>query len=215
LPSAKAERVFLKERVMEMELNSLIEKIKQEGIAESNKKSQEIIKQAEEKKIAIIKQAEQQAASMIKQAEQEAARLKDNSHKAINQAVRDAVLSLRQEIEKLFDASLKKEVQRSLSDDFIKELILKIAGALPGGKQTGLEISLSPQDKKRLEGIILSGLKKELAAGISFKVNPNIEKGLYVGIKGEDFHYDFSDEAILDTLREYLRPFILQIIEKK
>ncbi len=200
---------------MEMELNSLIKKIKQEGIAESKKKSEEIIKQAEESKKAIIQEAEEEAGRIIKQAEAQVTKLKDNSHKAITQAVRDATLSLKQEIKNLFDTILKEEIQRALSDDFIQELILRITKALPKGKQAGIEISLSQQDKKRLEGVILSGLKKKFASGLTFKVNPNINKGLYIGIKDEGFYYDFTDQAILEILKEYLRPFIVKILEEK
>jgi V/A-type H+-transporting ATPase subunit E len=200
---------------MEMQLDSLIEKIKQEGISESKKKSEEILKQAEEKKKAVIQDAEEKAKRIIKQAEEQAAKLKDNSHQAIAQSVRDATLSLKQEINNLFDALLKKEIQRALCDDFIRELILRIIETLPKGKQAGLEISLSQQDKKRLEGVILSGLKKELTSGLTFKVNPNINKGLYIGIKDEDFHYDFTDQAILDILKEYLRPFIVKILDAR
>jgi len=200
---------------MEMQLNSLIEKIKQEGVSESRRKSEEIIKQAEEKKRAIIQEAEANAERIIKQAQEQASKLKDNSHKAVNQAVRDVTLSLKQEIKNLFDNLLKKEIQHALCDDLIKELILKIVESLPKDKEKGLEISLSQQDKKRLEGIILSGLKKEFSSGITFKINPNINKGLYIGIKDESFHYDFTDQAILEILKEYLRPFIVKILQEK
>ncbi|MBU1148337.1 MAG: hypothetical protein KKD11_08295 [Candidatus Omnitrophica bacterium] len=205
---------LIKGVIMEMELNSLIEKIKQEGISESNKKSAEIIKQAQDQKRAIIQEAEVKAEAIIKQAQEQAAKLEDNSHKAVVQAVRDVTLSLKQEIKNLFDTVLKKDIQGALSDDFIKELILKIVQALPKDKQAGLEILFNQQDKKRLEGVILSGLKKEFASGITFKVNPNINKGLYIGIKDEDFHYDFTDQAILEILKEYLRPFIVKILDQ-
>ena len=198
-----------------MQLNSLIEKIKEDGVVEAKKQSGEIIKQAEEKKEAIIKEAEARAGVIIKQAEERAAKLKDNSQKAIVQAVRDANLSLKEEIKNLFDSMLKEEIQNSLSDDFIKELILGIAKAWSKDREGSLEISLNKQDKERLENLILSKFKSELASGITFKVNPNINKGLYIGIKGKDFHYDFTDEAILEILREYLRPFIVKMIDKK
>ena len=200
---------------MEMQLNSLIEKIKQDGIKQASKKSEEIIQQAEEQKRAIIQEAEEKAGRIIKEAQEQANKLEDNSNKAITQAVRDVTLSLKQEIKNLFDTILKREIQTALSDDFIQELILRIVEVLPKGKEAGLEISLSQQDKKRLEGIVLSSLKKEFAQGITFKVNPNINKGLYIGLKDEGFHYDFTDQAILEILKEHLRPFIVKIIDKQ
>jgi vacuolar-type H+-ATPase subunit E/Vma4 len=68
---------------------------------------------------------------------------------------------------------------------------------------------------QRLEDLILSKFKSELGSGINFKIKPNINKGLYIGLKGEDFYYDFTDEAMLEILKEYLRPFITKIIDKK
>ena len=200
---------------MEMQLNSLIEKIRKEGINEAKQRSGEIIKQAEEKKRVIIKEAEERAEHIIKQAKKEATKLQDNSQQAISQAVRDVTLSLKEEVKNLFETILKKEIQRAFSDQFISELILKISKAWIKDRKTGLEISLSQQDKKRLENLVLSKLKGELACGITFKVNPNINKGLYISIKGEDVHYDFTDQAILEILKEYLRPFIVKIIDKQ
>ncbi|MBU0548724.1 MAG: hypothetical protein KJ838_00130 [Candidatus Omnitrophica bacterium] len=198
---------------MEMQLSSLIEKIKKDGIEEANKKSREVIGQAEEREKAILRQAEDKAAFVIKSAEDQAAKLQDNSHKAIAQAVRDALLSLKEEIRNIFESILKKEVQRSLSDELIKELVIRIADTWLKDKDSGVEISLSPQDKKRLEALLLSGIKKELAQGITFKASPDINKGLYIGIKDENFHYDFTDEATLEILKVHLRPFIVKILD--
>ena len=65
-------------------------------------------KQAEEEKQAVIQGAAGKAEHIIKEAEDKAAKLKDNSHKAITQAVRDATLSLKEEIRHLFDGILKE-----------------------------------------------------------------------------------------------------------
>jgi V/A-type H+-transporting ATPase subunit E len=198
---------------MEMRLDSLIEKIKEEGISEAKKSSEKIIQGAEERKRAIIQEAKERAGIIIKGAEERAGKLKDNSQKAITQAVRDVILSLKEQIKNLFDATLKREIQHTLSDGFIKELILRIAEVGFKDREAALEISLNQKDKERLEGLILSKLKEELKQGITFKANPNINKGFRIGLEGEDFFYDITDEAIQEILKEYLRPFILRIIK--
>lgn len=199
---------------MEMQLNSLIEKIKKEGIAEARVKSEEIIEQAEQKKTAIIKDAQETAETIVKEAENKAAKLKDNSQKAIAQAVRDVTLSLKEEIKNLFDAILKKEIQHSISDEFIAKLLLRIAENWSKDRKASLEVMVNQKDKKSLEKLMLSKFKSELSSGIIFRVNPNINKGLYIGIKGEEVYYDLTDEAILGILKEYLRPFIVKIIDQ-
>ena len=200
---------------MEMELNSLIEKIKKEGMTEAKSKSEEIIKQAEDKKRTLIKEAEDKAGIIIKKAENEAERLKDNSQKAVIQAIRDATLSLKDQIKNVFEAILKREIEQTLSDEFIAQLILRLAKSWPEDRKAGLEILISQKDKKRLEKLVLSKFKNKLSSGITFKVSPNINKGIYIGIKGQDAYYDFTDEAILEILKEHLRPFIVKIIEGK
>ncbi len=200
---------------MQIQLDTLIEKIKKDGVLEAKRKAEEIIKQAQEQKDYIIKKAREEAETIIKEAGLKASRLKDNSQKAVAQAVRDTVLILKQRIKDLFDRILKEEIQRSLNEDLIARLILRIAESWGKDKQSDLQVSLSPQDKEGLEAFLLSKFKAELSSGINFKANPNINKGLYIGIKGEDFHYDFTDEAILEILKQYLRPFIVRIIEEE
>ncbi len=199
---------------MEMQLSSLIDKIKQEGVKEASNKADEIITQAQTKEKTIIRQAQDKAKLIIQEAQAQAAKLKDNSEKAIAQAARDVVLSLKEEIKNLFTTVLKEEIQHNLSDDFICELISKIAMTWGNDAETGLDISLSPKDKDRLENLILSGAQKKLAKGIDFKASTFINKGLYVGKKGEDFYYDFSDEAMLGILKEHLRPFIAKLLQQ-
>ena len=199
---------------MEMQLDKLIEKIKQDGIEESNKQSQQILKQAEDKKEAIIKQAQMKADLILKEAKDETGKLKDNAHKAIDQAVRDAVLNSKEKIKSLFEAFLKKEIQQTLDQNFMRELIVKIAESWIKDKGAELEVSLSQQDKQKLEKLVIGGMQKELAKGLTFKVNSNVNKGLYISTKGEDFHYDFTDESISEILRQHLRPFIAKIIDR-
>lgn len=200
---------------MEMQLSSLIEKIKKEGVEQARRNSEEILKEAQEKKKQVINNAEEKASLIIKEAEEKAAKLKDNSEKAIAQALRDAILSFKGEIKDILDNIIKREVQEALTDEFIADLIIKIAAAWTKDKKTALEIMVNQQDKKRLEELVLSKFKKELTSGITFKVNPNVSKGLYIGIKGEDVYYDLTDKAILEILKQYLRPFIIKIMESR
>ena len=200
---------------MEMELNSLIEKIKRDGISEAKKQQEEILKEAQEAKRKIIKEAQDQAESILKSAKEQAYKLLDNSKEAIAQAVRDATLSLKDKIQNTFDAILKQEIEDSLTNEFISELIIKLAKDWQNKKETDIEVLVGQKDREKIKKLVLSRFKKQFSSKINFKVNPNINKGIYIGIKGEDVYYDFTDEAILEILKEYLRPFITEIIEKK
>ena len=94
---------------MDVKLESLIAKIKQDGIDEAKKNSQDVIKKARLEAEVIVKEAEAQAKRIEEQAKASAAKLKSNSEDSLKQASRDLVLALTGELIALFDRLLKQE----------------------------------------------------------------------------------------------------------
>tara|TARA_B100000315_G_C14402284_1_gene507033 strand:+ start:34 stop:642 length:609 start_codon:yes stop_codon:yes gene_type:complete len=198
---------------MEVKLESLIEKIKKDGIEEAEKSSEAIIQRAREKASLIRGEANLEAKKITEKAKQDAQRLKNNTESSLRQAARDLVLALRGEISGLFGKILKKKVSSSLEPDFIKELIIKIINTWSPNKGAIVEISVSQGDKEKLETLILSGLKDQVKETIEVKVNKALDKGFRIGLKGENIQYDFTDESILEALKEFLNPAIAEMLE--
>lgn len=198
---------------MDVKLENLIDKIKRDGIDEAQKESQAIIDKANQEADAIIQEAKEKSKKLIEEAKSDIQRLQSNAQKSIQQSARDLVLSLREQLVSLFDRLLKKQISKELSPDFIKELIVKIVDAWAIEKKQTLEAVISEQDKKKLEDLINSELKKEAKETIEIKVSKTIEKGFRIGIKGQDVYYDFTDESILEALKEFLSPSIAQILD--
>ena len=97
---------------METELKSLIEKIKKEGVEESEKEANIIIKQAEEKAQKIIASAQEEKKSLLKDAERKIQSLKKNTEKAMKQAARDVLLTLRERVTDFFDRIVKEKIAK-------------------------------------------------------------------------------------------------------
>lgn len=198
---------------MEVKLESLIEKIKRDGVGEARKASGELIKNAQEQAAKVIDDARIKAANLIEEAEKEAVGFEKNAEDAIKQAGRDLVLNLKEELTKLFDRILKRDFSEHLTPEFLKQLIVKIIDNWSPGENSSLEIITSSQDKKKLEELLFSHFKDEAKNTITIKASSNIDKGFRIGIKGEDVHYDFSDESILESLKEILTPSISRILD--
>lgn len=198
---------------MEVKLESLIEKIKKDGIEEAEKSSEVIIQKAHEKASLIKEEANLEAKKITEKAKQDAQRLKNNTESSLRQAARDLVLALRGEISGLFDKILKKRISSSLDPDFIKELIIKVINTWSPKKGATVEISVNQGDKEKLETLILLGLKDQAKETIEVKVNKTLDKGFRIGLKGENIYYDFTDESILEALKEFLNPAIVAMIE--
>ena len=196
---------------MDVKLESLIERIKKEGTDEAKKSAKLIIDQAKENAKTIVREAKTLANHIVDQAETEVKKLKQNTENSLRQAARDLQLKIREELTALFDKVLKSKLSKDLDPDFMKELILKIVEGLIA-KEGQVEVLSSKEDKQRLEKLLLSGLNQEAKKTITIRASKDIEKGFRIGIKGESAYYDFSDEAILESLKVFLNPAIASML---
>lgn len=197
---------------MEVKLENLIEKIKKEGVQEAKKESEEIIKKANEERAGIIEGARKEADKILGKAKEEAERFKKNADSAVKQAVRDVILLVREQLEGLCDSVLRKRVGETLDPEFIKDLVVRIVNTWSPGVAS-LEVVVNEKDKKRLEEILCSEVKKETKDCLLIKVNNDIEKGFRIGVKGENVYYDFTDQSILESLKVLLNPEIAKLVD--
>ena len=198
---------------MDVKLESLIAKIKQDGIEEAKKASKDIIEKAKAEAEAIIKEAKGVAEEIEEQARTSAAKLKSNSQDSLKQASRDLVLALRGEVIGLFDRILKQKAGEALSTEFMAGLIAKIIDKWQVSRGVVWEVLVSKADKEKIAKLLIASLKKEAKATIEVKVSETIDKGFRIGIKGEDLHYDFTDQSILEALKEFLNPSLSAILD--
>lgn len=198
---------------MEVNLESLIAKIKKDGIEEAKAQAQEILDKAHSQAKALLDAARKEAEAVVAQAEKKAQQLTDNAEAALRQASRDLLLTLRQEITKMFEALIKEKIDGQLEAGFIKELILKFVAVWPKKDDVSFEVLLSQEDAKNLQNSLAASLKEAAEKTIEIKVSKNISKGFRIGVKGQNIYYDFSDEAILEALKVFLNPATKKLLE--
>ena len=199
---------------MDVKLDSLIEKIRKEGIEEAEHTSEEIISTSKKEASEIVKKAKQEAAAILKDAEKKAAQFQENSETAVRRAARDTELLVKERITGLFDSALKKEVSEALSPDFLKDLILKVLSEWVK-KNTDVEIEISGKDKEKLIDLVSSKLKKDLKDSVTIKLGNRATQGFRIGLKDEHVYYDFSEDSIAEALRMFLNPTLREILEKQ
>ncbi len=197
---------------MEMELKDIIEKIKEEGVNEAERKATDIVNEAEQKAKNTINAAEKEKTEIITRAKKEADRLKKNGEETIRQSARDVLLGLRENIVALFDKVIKKDVGKQLSPDLMKEMILRLAGSIGEKEGLAVEVLLNEKDKKELEKLLLGELKAAMKKGVTLKASDAVEHGFRIGEKGGNTYYDFTDEAIAEAFKAYLNQQLIQIL---
>jgi V/A-type H+-transporting ATPase subunit E len=198
----------------EVNIQSLLERIKTEGISEAQKEAEAILVQARAEADAIRDRAQAQASELLRQAELEVRNTREGFEAAMSQAARDLVLAVKDSITRLCHEVLRKEVRAVLTPDMLKEMILKIIAAWkPQQPPQRTEVLLNPEDWRQLEDALRNSLQGAFKNGVVLKPIEGIEKGFRIGIQGEDAHYDVTDKGIAELLSEYLSPRVARFFE--
>ena len=196
---------------MNVKLDSLIEKIKADGVDAAKKQAEEIIATANKDADEIIKKAKDKAAQYEKNAESEAKSYQKNAEIAIKQAARDTVLVLKEKITAILEQALLTDIDKTMNKDFLKDLIVKIAGVW--AKDGDVEVLVNGVDIDALMAELKSALGNSVKSTIEVKLDRKISKGFRIGKKGDNLFYDFTDESILEALRIFLNPKLAEILK--
>ncbi len=197
---------------MDVNVSSLIEKIKKDGVEEAEQQSKEIVDGAKKDAQEIIAKAKKEAEDIVRYAEKQAAQFKENAESDVKQSVRDAELLLKQRFETLFDGVFKRRVSEAMKPEFVNELLVKIVEGWSKGKD--VEVVLNEKDKDKLEKFLFSSLKKDLKDTVTIKMSSDIGAGFRVGLKDGDVHYDFTAETVAQVLKSMLSPNLQKILDK-
>ena len=196
---------------MNVKLDSLIEKIKADGVDAAKKQAEEIIAATNKNADEIIKKAKDKAAQYEKNAESEAKSYQKNAEIAIQQAARDTVLVLKEKITTILEQALLMDIDKTMDKDFLKDLIVKVAGVW--AKDGDIEILVNGVDVDKLMAELKSALGNNVKSTIEVKLDRKISNGFRIGKKGENLFYDFTDESILEALRIFLNPKLAEILK--
>jgi V/A-type H+-transporting ATPase subunit E len=196
---------------MNVKLDSLIEKIKADGVDAASKQAEEILAAAKKDADDIVKKAKEKAEQYRKSAETDAENYQKNAEVAIQQAARDTVLVLKEKITAILEQALLADVDKTLDKNFLKELIVKVAEVW--AKNDDVEVLVGDVDVEALSAELKEALSKSIKGTVEVKLDKKITSGFQIGKKGDDLFYDFTDESILEALRVFLNPKLAEILK--
>ncbi len=199
---------------MDVQVKELIEKIKNDGVKSAEETAAGIISDAEKKAAALMEKAEKDAAEIKSQAQNEAARMEQAGKEALKQAGRDLLLSVRKDVETLFDGVVKAGAAEVLKGDSLKECIITVLKSWNADEVKDLTVLVPENLLKALESDLKGQLKSEVEKGLEIKPFNDIEAGFRISSKDGRVFYDFSDDELMTMLSKYLNPALLAILEK-
>ena len=138
-----------------------------------------------------------------------------SSEDAISQAGRNVLISFRESVARELKAILKEEVNTVYSSDSLANLIVKFIedwGKNPNSED--VSVILNGEDLKSLEDTILSSLKEKIGNGVTLKANDNFDGGFRIAVNNGKAFYDYSAEAVVEMLANYLSPKVTEILKE-
>ena len=198
---------------MAEDIKSLIEKIQQEGIKAAGDKAKEIEGQATQRAGDIIKAAERKAQQLISNAKEEIAKMEKSGRASLEQAARDLLLSLREQINSMLEKVVVAQLGRALSPEEMSKIITTLIKEMSRAKEAEVIVLLKEKDLKKVEKSVLHQLGAEAKKGVTLKPSGEITGGFIISYDGGKSHFDFTDKAIAEYLSLHLKPRLAELLK--
>ncbi len=205
---------------MPEELQSLLEKINEEGVKKAEETKNKIIGDAGLEAEKIVSEAKAKADDIVKRAQTDADTVKSRSEAAVRQAVRDIVITLQGEILNRFKNVVKETSADAMTPDLMGKIILEMVRNYNAKNPSGeadIELILPKKDLDAMEKLFKTSLVNSLKKNPEISLGQNFAAGVKISFKGDDVFFDFSDDAISEMICAYVGPRLASVInpEKK
>ncbi|MDD5194541.1 MAG: V-type ATP synthase subunit E family protein [Candidatus Omnitrophica bacterium] len=199
---------------MSEDLKGLIEKIQQEGINAAQARAQEIEEEARKYAKKLIEDARIEADKMLEQAKEQISLAQAGSEVSLKQAARNTLIALRQQITSMLHNLITLEVRRSLSNDELLKIIVKLLSEYrEKGTNAQIIISLNKENLEGLQQSLLAQLKGDLKSKIILKASDEVKAGFIISYDAGKSAFNFTDEALAEYISAYLDPKLDQILK--
>jgi V/A-type H+-transporting ATPase subunit E len=200
---------------MAEDLQSLIDRIQQDGLAKADAETKRMVAAAQEQAATLIKEAEARAKDIVAGAERDGQIFVERGNKALEQAARDVILSVHQAVSDTLNGLVSQSVGEALSLDVIKQMMVKVVDSYCGRQGDCAEVDLlvNPADQKQIVDFFMQQYRAAIDKGVEIHADSGIVSGFRVSIEGTQVHHDFTQKEIAATLCKLLRPRLAEIVK--
>ena len=200
---------------MEIQLQELIDQIKKDGVDAAEAEATSIVDCAKAEAEKIIADAKAQAEKILADAKAENERMVKSSDDAIRQSGRNLLISFRESVTKELNAIVGDAVNAVYSADSFTKLVADVVeGWAKNPDAEDITVILNTEDVNALEEAALASLKDKISKGITLKANDNFDGGFRISVNNGAAYYDYSAEAVVDMMSNYLSPKVTKLLKE-
>ncbi len=200
---------------MEIQLQELIEQIKKDGVASAEAEAEKIIAAAKAEAEKIVASAKAEASGILRDAKAETERMTKSGEDAIRQAGRNLLITFRESVGNELRAIVGEKVEAVYASDALAKMIEEIVVAWANKPEAeDLAVIVNEETRERLENALLSALKARMRDGVTLKTSEGLDKGFRIAVSEGSIYYDYSAEAVVEMLSNYLNPRVTALLKE-
>jgi len=198
---------------MNDQLQELLKKVYEEGVAKANAEAEKIINSAKEQAEDTVSQAKQKAETILKEAEKKAADLKKNTESDLNMEYNHTLTALKQKITDLIlSEALNTKLNAAFNEtEFVKKLIFETLTAWKENASSGT-IMISEKMKPLLDDFYLKSLKDIFDGKLKVDFSPTMKQGFIIAPEDGTYKIKFESDDFANLFKSYLRPRTKEIL---
>ena len=199
---------------MSEELQSLLDKIRHEGVEKAKSEAEAILADARREADAVKAAAETEAAKTIASAKADAKAFEARAEATVRQAMRDVKLQLAAELEKQVEAFVSAGVKKAFaSGDNVGAWITKAVDAYLAQGEKGMAIALGGDCAKMAESVMAALAAKASSGGIEVEASPAFPDGFTIKLDGGRVEQCFTADAVAAALSRLMRPGLADLLK--
>ena len=200
---------------MEIQLQALIDQIKKDGVDAAVTEAEAVLNAAKAEAEKIISDAKADAEKILINAKNENDKMVKSSEDAIRQAGRNLLISFRESVAKEANAIIAGNVTAAYSAEGLTQLVMKaVEGWTAKPDAEDITVIMNSEALKSMEETLLAGLKEKMIKGVTLKANDNFDGGFRIAVNEGGAYYDYSAEAVVDMLANYLSPKVTALLKE-
>ena len=197
---------------MAEQLQHLIDRIRQEGVENGEKTAEALVAEAKKQAAGIVAEAQKKAQEATAKAEADAKAFAERGRQTLQQAARDLLISIGGSVGRVVSGVVDAKVGAALTPETVGQMLVKLAASY--GSAENLTVALGEADAAALKGGVSKEVNDMLAKGLQIESDREIFKGFRLGTKGGQVFHDFTKEAIAESLANFLRPDLADVVKK-
>jgi vacuolar-type H+-ATPase subunit E/Vma4 len=201
---------------MEEQLQSLLDRIRHEGVEQAEAEAASIVGEAQERARRVVAGAEAEADGLRRRAEADAEASRERGEKALEQAGRDFLLALQKSIEAILGETLRDTVATALTPDVVADMLVRLAEAYAAHdmNESRVDVLLAAEDREAIAALVMQKYRDLVNQGLTLRADERLDKGFKVSFVDDKLYHDFSLTALAEALAPVLKHPLGEIVQR-